>query len=583
MPDAPVATFFGIEIDGQPLDPAVLSSVLHLIVDDHLLLPDTFEIVLQETPDRDVASKAHARIGSKVVISGRALSDHAPLPLFTGEVTALEGEYREAKAPTLVIRGYDQGHRLMHGRRSAVFRQQKYSDIAQQMASQLGLEVGTIADSRTVFEYVHQAGQTAWEFLGEMADEVGFQVGVNDGKFNFAPPPAASGGPDAGDLNSTNPLQLVFGQELKEFRPRTTAGSQVATVSVLGWDASTKTGLIAEEPTTATGVQLPDTPPSVVTAFGSPGYVTGNRPRTTQAVVEAAAKAFAEQHGSAFAEATGIADGNPRLKAGASVNVSLVAAPFAGRYTLTHTRHVFDKKGYRTHLEMSGRQERTLLSLASGGGGSDGSGSSVRGVQVGLVTDNQDPDNHGRVRVQLPYFGPDFVTNWARVVAPGNGQDRGFVWIPEVHDEVLVVFHHGDVSEPYVLGGLWNQKDPPPSIELDGDHLKARKLVSRTGQKLVFSDESGKEGILVSSADGTILVQVDSANKKVVITANGGGKVEMKAQGDITIDAQGSVKISGTGGVEISSPASTKVSGTGQLSLEAGGVTSVKGSQVSLG
>jgi hypothetical protein len=134
-----------------------------------------------------------------------------------------------------------------------------------------------------------------------------------------------------------------------------------------------------------------------------------------------------------------------------------------------------------------------------------------------------------------------------------------------------------------VLGGLWNQKDPPPPIELDGDHLKTRKLVSRTGQKLVFSDESGTEGILVSSADGTILVQVDSANKKVVITAGGGGKVEMKAQGDITIDAQGSVKISGTGGVEISSPASTKVSGTGQLSLESGGVTSVKGSQVSLG
>ena len=78
MPDAPVATFFRIEIDGQQLDPAVLSSVLHLIVDDHLLLPDTFEIVLQETPDRDVASKAHAKIGSKVVISGRALGDHAP-------------------------------------------------------------------------------------------------------------------------------------------------------------------------------------------------------------------------------------------------------------------------------------------------------------------------------------------------------------------------------------------------------------------------------------------------------------------------------------------------------------------------
>ncbi len=592
MPDAPVATFFRIEIDGQPLDPAVVSSVLHLTVDDHLVLPDTFEIVLQETADRDVANKAHARIGSRVTISGRALTDHAPSPLFTGEVTALEGDYREAKAPTLVIRGYDQGHRLMHGRRSAVFRQQKYSDIAHQMATQLGLDVGTIADSRTVFEYVFQAGQTAWEFLTDKAGEVGFQVGMTDGKFNFAPPPAAASGPDAGDLNSTNPLQLVFGQELKEFHPRKTAANQVAKVSVLGWDPSTKTGLIAEEATTASGIQLSDTPPSVVAAFGSPGYVSGDKPRTTQAVVEAAAKSHAEQHGSAFAGATGIADGNPRLKAGASVNVSLVAAPFAGRYTLTHTRHVFDKKGYRVHLDMSGLQERTLLSLASGSGGGAGSGSGggggsggwVRGVQIGLVNDNQDPDNQGRVRVQLPYFGPDFVTGWARVVAPGNGQNRGFVWIPEIDDEVLVAFDHGDMLEPYVLGGLWNRIDPPPPIELDGDHhLKARQLVSRTGQKVVFSDDSGKEGILISSADGTILVQVDSANKKVVITADGGGKVEMKAQGDITIDAQGSVKISGTGGVEISSPASTKVSGDGQLSLESSGITSVKGSQVSLG
>jgi len=156
------------------------------------------------------------------------------------------------------------------------------------------------------------------------------------------------------------------------------------------------------------------------------------------------------------------------------------------------------------------------------------------------VTDNQDPDNHGRVRVQLPYFGPDFRD---QLGPGGRSRERpgpGLRVDSRGHDEVLVGVHHGDVSEPYVLGGLWNQKDPPPSIELDGDHLKARSSSAGPARSWSFSDESGKEGILVSSADGTILVQVDSANKKVVITANGGGKVEMKAQGDITIDAQGS-------------------------------------------
>ena len=61
MPEAPVATAVRIEVDGQPLDPSVEPSVLQVTVDDHLLLPDTFEIVLQETPGKDVAQKAVSR------------------------------------------------------------------------------------------------------------------------------------------------------------------------------------------------------------------------------------------------------------------------------------------------------------------------------------------------------------------------------------------------------------------------------------------------------------------------------------------------------------------------------------------
>src|SRR5512140_2310289 len=415
MPDAPIATAVRIQVDGQPLDPAVEPSVLQVTVDDHLLIPDTFEIVLQELPGKDVAQKAHLKVGAKVVISGRALADDAPTAIITGEVTALEGVYHESKAPTLVVRGYDQGHRLMHARKSAVYRQQKYSDIAQSIASGLGLQVGNVADSRDVFEYVLQASQTDWEFLTDLGREQGFQVAVTDGAFSFAPPPRAATAPGAGDLNSTNALQLVFGQNLKEFRPRVTAGGQVAKVTVRGWDMTGKSELTSEQPTATTSVQLPDTPASIAANFGSPSYVTGNRPRTKQSVVDSAAKALAEQVGSAFAEASGIAAGNPRLKAGSTVSVSEVAAPFAGSYTLTHTRHIFDKKGYRTQFEVSGRQERTLLGLASGSGGGSAQAGGMAGVQIGIVSDNADPKNLGRVRVQLPYLGHDFITDWARV------------------------------------------------------------------------------------------------------------------------------------------------------------------------
>ncbi len=584
MPDANVSTSYRIEIDGQPLPEALLPKVLQVIVDDHLLLPDTFEVVLQETDARDVATQAHAKVGAKVVISGKAEADSAPSTLITGEITSLEGEYRATKAPTLVVRGYDQGHRLMHGKRSAVYTQQKCSDIAQAIASRVGLQIGTVQDSRTVFPYVLQANQTDWEFLNDLASRCDrFQVAVTDGKFNFGQPPPASEGPGAGDLDSTNPRELVFGQQdLQEFRPRVTAGGQVAKVTVLGWDMKGKTALTSEQPAGTTSVQLPDTPASIAAAFGSPKFVTGNRPRTRQAVVEDAAKGLAEQLGSAFAEASGIARGNPKLKAGVAVNVSKVAAQFAGRFTLSHTRHVFDKKGYTTHFEVSGRQERTLLGLASGGSGGGGAAGSFGGVQVGLVTDNKDPDDLGRVRVQMPYLGSDFVTDWARVVAPGNGPDRGFVWIPEVQDEVLVAFHHGDISEPYVLGGLWNGKDKHPPIEVDGGKLKARKFVSSTGLKIVLSDESGKEGIVISSKDDSLQIHVDVANKKVVLLSDGGGTVEMKSGGDFTIESQGDVKIKGVN-VEVSASASAKLKAGGPVDVEASGVATVKGSQVSLG
>jgi uncharacterized protein involved in type VI secretion and phage assembly len=365
-----------------------------------------------------------------------------------------------------------------------------------------------------------------------------------------------------------------------------TAGGQVGQVTVKGWDVKTKSDLTAQKPGATTGAELPDSPASLAAAFGSPGHVNGDRPRHSQAEVEAAAGAIAEQIGSVFAEAAGIARGNPKIRAGAAVHVSLVANPFAGRYTLTHTRHVYETKtGYRTHFEVSGRQERSLLGLASGGGGAGGDGVAtpgLGGVQVGIVTDNSDPDNLGRVRVRLPYAGIDFVSDWARVVAPGNGASRGFVWIPEVQDEVLVAFHHGSVREPYVLGGLWNGVDAPPPIELDGGQLKARKFVSRTGQKIVFSDESGKEGILISSADGKMQVHVDAANNKVELISDGTGTVEMTSGGNFTIESKGDVKIKGIN-VEVTASASAKLKSDGTVNVESSGITSVKGSQVSLG
>ncbi len=584
MPDAAVASAFRIEIDGQALDADVESSVTRVVVDDHLHLPDMFVITIQEFPEMNAAERARVHIGSRVKISATALGDPSPAELISGEVTAVEGEYRQSRAPVLVLRGYDASHRLMRGRHSVVFEQEKYSDIAGRIADAAGLERGQIDDSGSVHDFVHQAGQTDWEFLSGLAREIGFEVAVRDARLDFRQPPEAGAAPEAGDLASTDPLQLVFGQELLEFRPRVTAGAQVGPVTVKGWDIAAKQDLTAQEPASTSGAQLPDSPATMAATFGSPAYVTGDRPLHSQAHVEARARALAEQIGSAFAEATGVARGNPNIRAGAAVNVSLVANPFAGRYTLTHTSHVYEaQNGYRTLFEISGRQERSLLGLAGGGAaGSDVVATAgLGGVQVGIVTDNGDPQNLGRVRVRLPYAGVDFVTDWARVAAPGNGPARGFVWIPEVSDEVLVAFHHGSVREPYVLGGLWNGVDAPPPIELDDGRLNGRKMVTRDGNEIFFWDKPGNSSLGMATAGQEVISLLNRLQKEFSVTSD--GKIVLTAQGDIEISATGKVTITGDGGVEMTSSASAKVSGGGQLALESDGVTSVKGSQVSLG
>src|ERR1700750_2275998 len=83
----------------------------------------------------------------------------------------------------------------------------------------------------------------------------------------------------------------------------------------------------------------------------------------------------------------------------------------------------------------------------------------IYGVVVAVVTNNQDPDGFGRVKVKFPWLSDVDESSWARIAAPMAGKARGIYFLPEVDDEVLVIFEHGDVRSPYVLGALWNCQD----------------------------------------------------------------------------------------------------------------------------
>ena len=188
------------------------------------------------------------------------------------------------------------------------------------------------------------------------------------------------------------------------------------------------------------------------------------------------------------------------------------------------------------------------------------------GVTIGIVTNIKDPDGLGRVKVKLPWLADDVESNWARVLAPVAGKERGFFFLPEVDDEVLVAFEHGDPACPYVLGGLWNGRDKPPEANADGRNdvrvIRSRsghviRLVDKEGaEKIEIVDKAGKNSVVISSADGTVTITGDAdvvveakkgtltlRGKDVAISAQQGVTVEgatvaAKARGELTVKGQ---------------------------------------------
>jgi uncharacterized protein involved in type VI secretion and phage assembly len=178
----------------------------------------------------------------------------------------------------------------------------------------------------------------------------------------------------------------------------------------------------------------------------------------------------------------------------------------------------------------------------------------IFGVVAGTVTNNQDPDSMGRVKVKFPWLSADDESYWARVAAPMAGNNRGAWFLPEVDDEVLVAFEHGDVRAPYVLGALWNGVDKTARNNSDGKNDE-RVIRSRAGHELVFNDSdsgphvqittkaghlfilddtSGQENITVKDKSGNNTIVIDSAQNEITISAQ--MKLTLKAQ-TVEIDA----------------------------------------------
>ena len=143
----------------------------------------------------------------------------------------------------------------------------------------------------------------------------------------------------------------------------------------------------------------------------------------------------------------------------------------------------------------------------------------VNGVAPAIVT----AVNAGQVKVNFPWLDEAHETDWIRIATAMSGGNAGSFFMPNVQDEVLVAFDHGDTRFPYVIGFLWNGQDLPP-----GTDVRDRKLVSKNGHQIRFLDSTPSGG-----SQGAIVIEDASGNR---ITLSDG---KIVVQSKFEIDIQG--------------------------------------------
>jgi uncharacterized protein involved in type VI secretion and phage assembly len=202
-------------------------------------------------------------------------------------------------------------------------------------------------------------------------------------------------------------------------------------------------------------------------------------------------------------------------------------------------------------------------------GGGERRGDRIQGVVTAVVTNNQDPENLGRVKIRFPWLSDDEESSWARVAAPAAGDSSGVYFLPDVEDEVLVVFEHGHPGFPYVIGSLWSSARNPPETNDDGNNAK-RTIQTPAGHVIRLDDTQDGEKIEIIAADGATQIVLEKS-----------GKITIESAGDMEITADGKLTLTGNG-VEIDSDAAIELKADQDVTIEASGELTVKGSTVNI-
>jgi phage protein D/phage baseplate assembly protein gpV len=550
-----------IKISGTEIQSQVMANVQEVIVDQHTHLPGMFTIRLFDK-DLEYLDDGPFDLAKEIEIGAYSVEGD-PISLIKGEITALEPHFGEGMLAELLIRGYDKSHRLYRQTKSTTFLNIKDSDVASQIAGAVGLQTQVDATS-TVYDHLYQHNQTDMTFIMQRAWRIGFECFVEDGKLYFRKPPSGSAA-----------LTLTWGEDLLSFDSRMTLAEQVDEVIVKGWDPEQKEAIIGQA---SNGDLYPQVGQSrngasLASAFGTGKTIIVDMPVVSQPEAAKVAQARLDEISGSFIEAEGEAFRRPELKAGRLVQLEGLGTRLSGSYLVTHVRHIYSPEGLKTTFAVRGTRTGSLAEQVI----HQAPVERWPGIVPAVVTNTNDPKKWGRVKVKFPWMSDEGESAWARVISAGAGPEAGYYVIPQVADEVMVAFEHGDFNYPYVLGGVWNGQDkiPPEGASAgSGDEPLVRVWRSAKGHVIAMYDNQKKLDIITT---GGHTITLDDQNKKLEIKSSGGNvitvddnarKVTVKSGGDVVVEGQTNVNIKAGGNMSLEATGNVNIKATGMLKLE---------------
>lgn len=570
---------FDVIIDGASIRPEV--EVLSISIEKEVNRIPSALLVIR---DGNTADETFEVSDAGTFMPGNSIEiklgyDGANKTMFKGIIVRHKIRIRENGASSLTLECKDECVRLSMGRKNKYFDKMSDGDVLTEI---LGGLAGDVESTSVVHDELVQHHTTDWDFIVMRAEANGKLVLADDGLVNIKAPKAEEAA-----------LSIVYGSTILAFEAEMDARHQWKTVKASAWNYTKQ---ILEE-TETSDADFSDllgnySPEDLANATAPDQFELRHSGQLSASEADVWAKAAMLK--SRMAKIRGYAkfSGFPDIKPGKWLEMNGVGKRFAGTAFVSAIRHDMAAGNWFTAAQFGMEPNWHACQPGVADFPASGLSAAVHGLQIGVVVQlENDPNGDDRIQVKLPTLDNNAKGIWSRMACLDAGNDRGSFFRPEIGDEVVVGFVHGDPREAIVLGHLNSQAKPAHWQAKDDNPQKG--FFTRSQLLLQFDDE--KKAVTISTPAGNIIT-LDEDAKSITLEDQNGNKIKMGTDGieisspkDIKITAQGKLEAKATMDLSaeglnttVKASASLSLNGQASASLESSGVTKVQGSLLKL-